>query len=160
MLKHAVKSKASLMPAADHLLTYRITYLLNRVTAATNAVGQPFFKEQGLNIPDARVLITLLERGPTRAGELAQLISADDSALSHLLRRMERAGLLVRSRDPLDGRSVVIDLAPGAAALATRCRSESVRHERVLLEGLSKTEVRALKQLLEKLYLNAQQGLR
>lgn len=137
------------------LLTQRLTFMINRVASLMNGFGQPEFRQMGLSIPEARALISLEELGSLKVGELASLVSMDFSAMSYLLGRLERTSLIERLRDPNDARGVCIALTDGGAELARKCRDASVSHEKTLIAGLRKSDVQALKNLLNTVTANA-----
>ncbi len=142
----------------EHLISRRLTFLLNRVISVTNSIGQPFFRSHGLSIPEARVLIGLCELGTLKAGDLVELVSIDFSTMSHLLRRLEKAGLVERYRDEADGRAVQVKLTKQGERLGRACRQASLEHESVLIAGIKKSDVLQLKKLLNALYDNAVKG--
>lgn len=142
----------------DDLISRRLTFLMHRVMTVTNGAGQPCFREWGVSIPEARALIGLIEVGDLKVGDLANLISADVSTLSHLLRRLERSGWVLRARDEADSRAVRISLTDSGRELARMCRDASLSHEKILMKGLSQSQVRRLKDTLEQVYRNAVEG--
>lgn len=61
-----------------------------------------------------RLVLRIVGRFPgISAGQLSRILHLDPSTLTGILRRMDRAGLLTRRRDPRDGRRVL--LCPSAA---------------------------------------------
>ena len=61
-----------------------------------------------------RLVLRIVGRFPgISAGQLSRILHLDPSTLTGILRRMDRAGLLTRQRDPRDGRRVM--LSPSAA---------------------------------------------
>jgi len=143
---------------SDALISRRLTFLMHRTMTVTNNVGQPCFRELGVSIPEARALIGLVEVGDQKVGDLAALISADFSTLSHLLRRLERDGWVARTRDETDSRAVKVSLTEAGRELARACRDASLEHEKILIKGLSRDQVRRLKDALELVYRNAVEG--
>jgi len=142
----------------DALISRRLTFLMHRTMTVTNNVGQPCFRELGVSIPEARALIGLVEVGDMKVGDLAALISADFSTLSHLLRRLERDGWVARTRDETDSRAVKVSLTEAGRKLARACRDASLEHEKILIKGLGRDQVRRLKDALELVYRNAVEG--
>lgn len=69
-----------------------------------------------MNPADVQVVDILGTVGPTTAGRLAELTGLTTGATAQMLKRLEGAGLVVRERDPEDGRRVVVRLAPGGDA--------------------------------------------
>ncbi len=61
----------------------------------------------GVSRNDLRAL-NVLERGPVRAGDMAKALSLTTGAVTTLIGRLEAKGLARRTRDPDDGRVVLI----------------------------------------------------
>jgi len=147
------------LPDADgRVISRRLTLLLHRIVTVTNNAAMVFFRKRGMSIPEARALIGLFEAGPLRIGGLADVTCIDFSTLSHLLRRLERRGMVARGRDDTDYRSVLVKLTTKGRKIAADCRKESLLHEETLIGGLNSTEVESLKDTLEQIYANAVSG--
>jgi DNA-binding MarR family transcriptional regulator len=66
----------------------------------------------GLNATDLQVVDILASTGPASAGQLAELTGLTTGATAQMLGRLEKDGLVLRERDPDDGRRVLVRLAP------------------------------------------------
>ena len=77
--------------------------------------------------PQYLVLLALWERPRSTMGDLRQALRLDTGALTPLVKRMEAAGLLKRSRDTADERRVWVDLTERGWAL--RDEVAAVRRE-------------------------------
>lgn len=77
----------------------------------------------GVTYPQYLVLVVLWETGTTSVGRLGERLQLDSGTLSPLLRRLERAGLVVRGRSTTDERVVEVSLSPRGDEL----RSEGPR---------------------------------
>jgi DNA-binding MarR family transcriptional regulator len=130
-----------------------VPFLLTRVANALNS-WHADFRRLGLSVLSVRVMAVLSLNGGATVGELAEATSIDQSTLSHILRRLERAKLVEKVRQQHDSRSVRVAPTPKGRVLAKRCFKTAVEHERMLTRGLSTGEVRALKEALELLYAN------
>src|SRR6201991_4520220 len=78
-----------------------------------------------LTLAQLSILLTLLDLGPIRMTELAAHERVRTPTTTVAIRRLEKLGLVKRSRDPSDLRAVLVDITPrGLAqhkeALATR----------------------------------------
>ncbi|MCC5577274.1 MarR family transcriptional regulator [Microtetraspora sp. AC03309] len=62
----------------------------------------------GINVTDWRCLELLLRTGPANPTRLAQHTGMSSAAIAQILRRLERAGLVVRRPDPSDGRRTLV----------------------------------------------------
>ncbi|WP_194819840.1 MarR family winged helix-turn-helix transcriptional regulator [Nocardia sp. XZ_19_385] len=56
------------------------------------------------------VLDTLARRGPARLTDLTETEQLTQPGITQLITRLERDGLVLRRRDPGDGRAVIVDL--------------------------------------------------
>ena len=134
-----------------------VPFLVARVATLMNA-WHADFRRLGLSVLSVRVMAVLSLNGGATVGELAEATSIDQSTLSHILRRLERAKLVQKTRQDHDNRSVKISTTPKGRALARKCHDTSVKHDRMLTRGLSAADVRALKGALQQLYLNVRNG--
>jgi DNA-binding MarR family transcriptional regulator len=78
-----------------------------------------------LTLAQLSILLTLLDQGPIRMTDLAAHERVRTPTTTVAIRRLEKLGLVKRSRDPSDLRAVLVDITPrGLAqhkeALATR----------------------------------------
>lgn len=77
-----------------------------------SAMDRQLVRDSDMQSGEYSVLATLSETnaGPVRPAALAAELGWDRSRLSHLLRRMEKKGLISRCTDELDGRGQLISL--------------------------------------------------
>src|SRR5215468_9701670 len=67
----------------------------------------------GIAVTDMQVLDILDLIGPATAGQLADLTGLTTGAITRILDRLEKAGLVRRERDKSDGRKVIVRLERG-----------------------------------------------
>lgn len=72
----------------------------------------------GLNPTDLKCGAVLRETGPISAGELAALTGLTTGAITGVLDRLEKAGLVRRAADPADRRRVIVEPLETPARLA------------------------------------------
>src|ERR1700677_3990798 len=65
---------------------------------------------RGLSLPPRAVLATVADDGPTRLTGLATAGGITQPAMTQLVGRLERDGLVVRLIDPDDGRATLVDI--------------------------------------------------
>jgi DNA-binding MarR family transcriptional regulator len=130
-----------------------VPFLVQRVATAMND-WHADFRKLGLSVLSVRVLAVLSLNGPASVGELAEATSIDQSTLSHILRRLERAKIVEKARQEHDNRSVKVSPTAKGRALAKKCFDTAVKHEAMLTRGLAAGEVRALRAALDRLYSN------
>lgn len=107
--------------------------------------------DSGLSGSDYPVLVTLHERGdlPVRSTELADMIGWEQSRLSHHLARMERRGLIRRSRDSADNRvSEVCITDDGRAVFRRAAKGHSLAVRTHFAEALTASQLEALAEIM------------
>ena len=102
----------------------------------------PLLAKLGLTYPQYLVLMALWEKEPLAVKELATLLSLDSGTLSPLLKRLETAGLVIRTRSKVDERGVLIALTEAGRAL--EAKSQAVSEEIICLFGMTLEQVKGL----------------
>jgi DNA-binding MarR family transcriptional regulator len=103
-----------------------------------------------LSLADYDVLVALSDRGPQRINELGEVLSWEQSRLSHQLRRMRGRGLVERHGSGDDRRGVVVDLTDsGRAALEAAAPGHAKLVRSAMFEGLSAAQLRAFGAVVE-----------
>src|SRR6478752_2850284 len=69
-----------------------------------------------LTLAQLSILLTLLDQGPMRMTELAAHERVRTPTTTVAIRRLEKLGLVKRSRDPSDLRAVLVDITPKGLA--------------------------------------------
>lgn len=138
---------------ADPLrLDLHLCFDLQNASRAFGDVYRRALKDTGLTYPQYLVMITLWENGELPVGRISQLLRLDTGTLSPLLKRMEGAGLLTRTRSTTDERSVNVRLTESGEQL--RGRAERVPDEIHAAAGLSEEEALVLQKTLRQLALS------
>ena len=110
---------AAEMPDVSELLCFSI-YSAGH---AFNQLYRPMLDEIGLTYPQYLVMVALWSRDGRTVKELGELLFLDSSTLTPLLKRMEAAGLITRTRNPQDERQVLLHLTAEGTALKQRAAS-------------------------------------
>ncbi len=105
----------------DLVLRRQVCFALYAASRAMTDVYRPILDEHGLTYPQYLVLLVLWERddAPT-VSELGAALRLDSGTLSPLLKRLEAAGLVVRTRSAADERRVEVGLTDQGRALRER----------------------------------------
>ncbi len=109
-------------PPSDPKLDDFLCFALYSASHAFNRLYKPLLDELGLTYPQYLVMVTLWERDDRTVGEIGERLFLESNTLTPLLKRMETAGLVSRSRDPADERQVRLRLTPSGKALLDKAR--------------------------------------
>src|SRR5687767_4308583 len=96
------------------------TQLSFALYSATNRIirlHRPILEPLGLTYPQFLVMLALYESAPRTVGELGLELGMDNGTLTPLLKRLQSAKLVTRTRDQEDERRVQIDLTEEGNAL-------------------------------------------
>lgn len=118
------------------------------IYAAGHAFTQlyrPLLDKLGLTYPQYLVMVTLWNRDGQNVKELGKTLFLDSSTLTPLLKRLDAAGLITRTRNPRDEREVLLHLTPagqalkGEAAEIMRCVEAAVGQDGQTIDTLRTT---------------------
>ena len=136
----------------DNQLCYALYAAAHRMTKAY----RPFLERLGLTYPQYLVLMVLWERDGVTVSEIGRRLRLDSGTLTPVLKRLEGAGFLVRTRRQSDEREVEIALTPRGADL--RADAATVRGNVMCQLELSEPEIRSMRRdlgrLIERLSVN------
>lgn len=122
---------------------------LVQVSFAVIAVLSRVAAEQDLSLTQLRVLGILRDREPTMA-ELAMYLGLERSTVSGLIDRAVQRGLVRKTTDAADGRSVRVSLTTEARRLETRVIAEISELMAPMTDRLNSREQKRLSALLGK----------
>jgi DNA-binding MarR family transcriptional regulator/GNAT superfamily N-acetyltransferase len=88
-------------------------------------------------LAENRVLYEIAHGGGVTPGAIAQALDLDAGYLSRMLSRLERDGLVARTRSPSDGRSVTLRLTLQGAAFFATLNAKTVDRVETLIGDLS-----------------------
>lgn len=123
---------------------WRIAKLLDDERRRTNA-------RIGLDAPTRDLLSTLRRSGPPyrlSSGEIARQGLVSAGAISQRLARAEQRGLIRRTKDGADGRTVLVELTGDGHRLIEDRVDDLLRHEETLLHSLDPQQRNQLADLL------------
>ena len=140
----------------DEPLNSFVPFLLYRVMAKGVRQATSDYAQFGLNIQEARILIVLRHHPEgMSAGSLADVACIEASALSHILRLLNRRDIVRRQRAVHDSRSVTVALTPAGKRLAGAVLRTARGHQAQMIKNFSKREQRLLRALLNRMVGNA-----
>ncbi|TPL43565.1 MarR family transcriptional regulator [Mesorhizobium sp. B2-4-6] len=77
-----------------------------------NRLYRPMLDELGLTYPQYLTLVVLSQEGAQSVGSIGDRLKLESSTLTPMLKRLEKADLIIRRRDTKDERVVHVDLSP------------------------------------------------
>ena len=103
-------------------LDNQICFAVYSAAHAFNRVYKPLLDRLGLTYPQYLVMLVLWERDGVPLKEIGERLHLDSGTLTPLLKRLEQAGLVKRTRSTEDERQVLIGLTAQGNALKDKAR--------------------------------------
>lgn len=115
--------------SATLLLDNQLCFALYSANLAVNKLYRQLLAPLGLTYPQYLVMMVLWEKDDVTVSEIGERLFLDSATLTPLLKRLEAAGLLRRSRSRQDERQVAVTLTDEGKALRAKASEipESVR---------------------------------
>ena len=137
-------------PTGAHArLTEQLCFALYSASKAVAGAYRPLLKDLGLTYSQYLVLLALWEHDSLTVAELGGHLGLDSGTLSPLLKRLEKADIVARTRAEPDERVVRVSLTASGRALESRLAP--VRASVEDSTGLSSGEFASLRAQLERL---------
>lgn len=108
-----------------HTVGIDVAFALYSAAIKMTRLHKSFLDKLGLTFPQYLVMLELFARTPRSVGELGAKLGMDTGTITPLLKRLEVAGLVTRTRDSKDERRVLIDLTSAANAIEQDVRAVS-----------------------------------
>jgi len=146
------KRDAASVTAADGLelpATLAFMRLLWAIDHGLRSVSKRMHSSIGLTGPQRLVLRIVGRRGKVTPSELATWLHLDRGTLSGILERLEARRLVLRSRHPEDGRSVIIQLSARGKLLGRETAGTVEAAVRRALATVPPSAVLGARQVLE-----------
>lgn len=105
------------------LLGNQLCFAVYSTAHAFNRVYKPLLDRLGLTYPQYLVMLVLWERDGMSVKEIGERLFLDSGTLTPLLKRLEAAELVKRTRSTADERHVLIDLTSKGQALREKART-------------------------------------
>jgi MarR family transcriptional regulator, organic hydroperoxide resistance regulator len=102
-------------------LDEQLCFALYAASRAITGAYQPLLAKLGLTHPQYLVLLVLWEHGPATVSALGARLHLDSGTLTPLLKRLEKQGVLTRTRTREDERVVEVLLTDAGLRLRERC---------------------------------------
>jgi MarR family transcriptional regulator, organic hydroperoxide resistance regulator len=112
-------------PAADLplLLDNQLCFAVYSTAHAFNRVYKPLLDRLGLTYPQYLAMLVLWEHDGVPVKDIGERLFLDSGTLTPLLKRLEAANLIKRTRSTEDERQVLIALTPQGQSLKEKARA-------------------------------------
>jgi DNA-binding MarR family transcriptional regulator len=105
------------IPGDPLALERQVCFALSIAARSVLSIYRPILEAMGLTHPQYLVMLALWGQSPLAVKELIDMLQLDGPTLSPMLKRLEAAGLVTRTRDPRDERQLRVDLTGNGRAL-------------------------------------------
>lgn len=131
---------------------------LRKVDYIIRRKGREILLDFGITVPQFTALQILINQGNMTIGELSQKMALACSTITDLIDRMEKAELVMRSRDEKDKRVVRIQVLPKGFNILEEVLKKRIEFLNLKLADLSYEEKESLDKGLDSLYRAMQDG--
>jgi len=133
-------------------LDQQLCFALYSTSLAMTKVYKPLLEQLSLTYPQYLAMLILWQNDALELQQIGEQLQIGSGALTPVLKRMEKMGLLLRSRNPQNERALQIRLTQsGWAMRATAAEKVQVNRQISLKSGMADAEIQALKQELVQL---------
>src|SRR6202167_2846876 len=94
------------IPGDPLALERQVCFALSIAARSVLSIYRPILEPMGLTHPQYLVMLALWGQSPLAVKELIDMLPLDGPTLSPMLKRLEAAGLVTRTRDPHDERQL------------------------------------------------------
>jgi DNA-binding MarR family transcriptional regulator len=129
--------------------------LLGRIKAGMTAALDAELEPLDITAAQYVILMQLALQEADSASELCKGISYDPGAMTRMLDRLERRGLVRRVAHPNDRRTSNLELTPEGKAVYPKLRAAAMKVVNRFLQGFSEQEARQLEGFLQRMLENA-----
>ncbi len=103
-------------------LEKQLCFRLYTVSRLVTQAYRPYFEPLGITYPQYLVLLILWERDNLPVSDIASRLMLDTNTVTPLLQRMERGGLVARTRGTVDSRQRIVSLTPRGRAMQEKAK--------------------------------------
>jgi DNA-binding MarR family transcriptional regulator len=111
------RAGATEIPGDPLALERQVCFALSIAARSVLSIYRPILEPMGLTHPQYLVMLALWGRSPLAVKDLIDMLQLDGPTLSPMLKRLEAAGLVTRTRDPHDERQLRVGLTGKGRAL-------------------------------------------
>lgn len=142
----------TIIPDEEKRLERQLCFAVYSAAHAFNRAYKPILDGVGLTYPQYLVMLVLWEKGCLSVKTIGEKLDLDSGTLSPLLKRLEQAGLISRTRDPKDERQVIISLTEKGTGM--QCQVDTIMGAIGQATGCDMGEMANLRDRLQQLKAN------
>lgn len=120
--QHCKNEITEFMNAKTRQLGTQLSFSLYGAANRMMRLHKPLLDPLGLTFPQYLVILELLDSAPVPVGILGARLGMDTGTITPLVKRLEGAGMLTRTRDLSDERRVMVDLTQRGRAIESQIR--------------------------------------
>lgn len=128
-----------------------LSHAVFRVARLHKSIAARLLRESGLRPGQELVLMTLWHSGPQRLVDLVQTLDSDAPTMTRSIARLERAGLVRRSRSATDRRAVLVEATKQSLSIRGAVDSAWAELERLTVGDASAERIGEILQALGEL---------
>jgi len=135
-------------------------FLVSQIKQLQARAFEKMLRDSGVdafNGAQGRILYVLWERGRLTISEIGRLTSLAKTTLTGMLDRMEDAGLVVRTPDPVNRRQIHIELTAQARGYRAAYDRVSQEMDERFYRGFSDNEIEAFERQLRRIIQNLEE---
>ena len=137
-------------PDANVLATEAVMNTIRTADMAFERIGR-LLRPLNVSAAGGLVLGLLRDRGPMSPSELGDRLIVTRATVTGLLDSLERRGFVLRSPNPADRRSLLVEITPLGLEVIQQVRTIVHRNETAWMSALSDAELRAYIDLLQRI---------
>ena len=129
----------------------RLIYLIFTAQQKLRTYMKNVMMKENVRVTTAQagILFLLKQKSGQSMSEMSQLLSIDNSTLTGLVDRLERAGFVRRNSNPGDRRTLNLDITEAGIRELERAKAVIRRINEEIKEGFSEQEMESFKKVLQ-----------
>jgi len=148
------RAKSATDPVGLLKLDNQLCFAVYAAAQAFTATYKPLLAPLGLTYPQYLTMLVLWEQDGLTVSAIGERLGLDSGTLTPLLKRLEAAGYVTRTRDAADERQVLIALTPAGRSL--KQKAKAIPPKLLCAVGMSLAEIKGLHGALGRLAANLQ----
>jgi DNA-binding MarR family transcriptional regulator len=132
----------------------RLLFMLSKAQHTLSAYLKKKFKEEGVHVSPGQmgILFLLVQKDLRPMNELSKILDIDNSAITRLVDRLEKAGLAQRTMNSADRRQYLIGITEKGREQSAKAKNISKQANDKIKDGFTDSEVKIFKTVIESFY--------